>query len=101
MASFPSPFFMGNALLEQLLRDVEAVLGEPNEVYAWVLEGCTMRLWSSEELEISLVFDNANRLLLNATVSPPPPARAIRSDYVEVIPSDESFLDRIRRWLHM
>ena len=63
------------------VRDVEALLGEPNEVNKYA--HCTFRVWRSEEAEIAVIFDTA--------------------DQVWYRPSfwEHSFLDRIRRWLHL
>ena len=74
--------------------DVEALLGEPSKVRE-SLRGTT-RCWQGEEVGIDLLFD-ADRVLFGIAVPPQPPGRFGLAEYIRV---DESFLDRIRRWLH-
>ena len=71
------------------VRDVEALLGKPCEVY----ESPTYptRCWRGEEVEISLTFFSDTLLCGYADLS---------NGDREYIRRDETFLDRIRRWLH-
>ena len=77
-------------------RDAEMLLGQPQEVFEWP-EGWTTRYWRSEEIVMSLVFDAGPRLTYGKACSP---GREHGPDPAEDLPTDQSLLDRIRRWLH-
>ena len=77
-------------------RDVEALLGEPQEVDE-VGGDWTTRRWRGDDFVISLSFDADQKLAFGGAFGVSDPTRAI----LEPIHADESFLDRIRRLLHL
>jgi hypothetical protein len=81
------------------IRDVEALLGKPDRVFEGAAR--THRVWRGEEVVISLTWDadDADRLWVGFA-EPPGQEWNPNTGYYERIQKDESFLDRIRRWLH-
>jgi hypothetical protein len=78
------------------VRDVEALLGKPSPEVTEIVGGGTGRWWRGEEVDIELVFD-ADRVLFGVASSQWKYGRP----RIEYIRPAESFLDCIRRWLHL
>jgi len=77
-------------------RDVEGVLGKPHETFE--TPAYTNKCWRGHEVVISATF--VHDRLHSARAVPPDPQNP-DTVHREYAPPDESFLDRIRRWLHL
>jgi hypothetical protein len=73
------------------LSDVKALLGEPDEM----LPIFTSKHWETNDIVIILSFDTDQRLLQGLAHT------AYQRGPIKNIPDEVSFLDRIRRWLHL
>jgi len=62
--------------------------------------GPTKRYWRGEEVVIDLIFEG-DRLTVGVASPVGPDGKPDDSVPVQIVPMDESFLDRIRRLLHL
>ena len=73
---------------------VEALLGKPHDV-SELGNNSTTRIWQGEGIAVCLIF-GGDRLRYGIAGS-----RSPGENLIEGLRTDESFLDRIRRWLHL
>lgn len=86
--------------------EVEGLLGKPSLPYEASFDNPRQRqqrIWHGKDVIISLQFDAGQRLLEGVAGSEEFWANAAEADVEEfqLVPGDESLLDRIRRWLHL
>jgi hypothetical protein len=82
-------------------KDVEALLGEPQDVSPHLggLNGRTngtIRSWQGDKVEIELAFPDD--VLAGGAANSTPQDNELKCEFLD---KDESFLDRIRRLLHL